>query len=74
VLAKQGTLAQFFCPGAHPQNEVAERKHRHLLETARALMIVSFVPHHFWTKTVSTATYLINIQPSSTLPSRWYSF
>jgi hypothetical protein len=47
VLAEQGTLAQFSCLGAHAQIGVAERKHRHLLETTRAMMIASSLPPHF---------------------------
>jgi hypothetical protein len=67
VLAEQGTLAQFSCPGAHAQNGIAEHKHRHLLETTRAMMIASSPPPHFWAEPVSTSVYLINIQPSAIL-------
>jgi hypothetical protein len=67
VLAEQGTLARFSCPGAHTQNRVAERKHRHQLEIVRALMIASSVLPQFWAEVVSTVTYLINIQPYLTL-------
>jgi transposase InsO family protein len=66
-LVEQGTLAQFSCPGAHAQNGGAERKHRHILETARALLISFALASHFWSEAVSTAVFLINRQPSTVL-------
>ena len=49
------------------QNGVVERKNRHLLETAKALLFQMHVPKHFWADAVSTACFLINRMPSSIL-------
>ncbi|RVW96782.1 Retrovirus-related Pol polyprotein from transposon RE1 [Vitis vinifera] len=49
------------------ENGVAERKNRHLLETARALMFQMKVPKQFWADAVSTACFLINRMPTVVL-------
>jgi hypothetical protein len=43
----------------HQQNGIAERKHSHIIETARTLL-----PLRFWGNVVLTANYLINRMPS----------
>ena len=46
---------------------MVERKNRHLLETARALLFQMQVRKHFWADSVSTACFLINRMPSLVL-------
>jgi hypothetical protein len=69
-LTSEGTLTQLSCLGAHAQNGVVERKHCHVIKSARTLLISSFVPSHFWGEAVPTAVYLINRQLSSKLSGK----
>ncbi|PKU75882.1 Retrovirus-related Pol polyprotein from transposon TNT 1-94 [Dendrobium catenatum] len=64
LLKNLGIIHQFTCPYSPPQNGVAERKHRHLAETIRSLLLEASLPHTFWVDTLFTATYLINRLPS----------
>ena len=66
-MTQNGILHQSSCVDTPSQNGVAERKNRHLLETARALLFQMHVPKSFWADAVSTACFLINRMPSSVL-------
>ena len=66
-LSSHGILHQSSCAYTPQQNGVAERKNRHLIETARTLLLHHHVPARFWADSILTACYLINRMPSSVL-------
>ncbi|XP_074321433.1 uncharacterized protein LOC141657940 [Silene latifolia] len=63
----KGIKHQRSIAGRPQQNGRVERKHRHLLETARALKFQSNVPLKFWSECLLTATYMINKMPTKLL-------
>ena len=60
----KGIIHETTCVGTPQQNGVAERKNRHILETARALLFENHVPQKFWDCAVTMAVYVINRLPS----------
>ncbi|KAG7559386.1 Reverse transcriptase RNA-dependent DNA polymerase [Arabidopsis thaliana x Arabidopsis arenosa] len=62
-LEKCGILHQTSCPYNPQQNGVAERKNRHLMEVARAMLFEKHMPKRFWGDAVLTSCYLINRIP-----------
>ena len=66
-LSNCGIHHQFSCPRTPEQNGVAERKHRHIVETGLTLMFQAHVPLRYWVDAFLTAVFLINRMPSTSI-------
>jgi hypothetical protein len=66
-LSEQGTLSEFLCPYTSQQNGRAERKHRHILDSVRAMLISAYCPERAWGEAALTDIHIINRLPSFVL-------
>ena len=66
-LDAHGITHRFSCPHTHAQNGLAERKHRHVVETGLTLMAQASLPTTFWVEAFETSVYLINRMPTPIL-------
>nr|KYP75541.1 Retrovirus-related Pol polyprotein from transposon TNT 1-94 [Cajanus cajan] len=66
-MTSHGIVHQSSCPHTPQQNGVVERKHRHIVDIARTLLLNANAPQKLWGDVELIAGYLINRMPSSVL-------
>ncbi|KAM1004535.1 hypothetical protein ACFX2C_004724 [Malus domestica] len=69
-LASKGIKHHLSCPYTPEQNGLAERKHRHIVDTAITLLQTASLPPKFWSFACQVAVYLINRMPTPVLHNK----
>ena len=66
-LFQNDIMSQRTSPGTPPQNGIAERRNRTLLDMVRSMISYSKLPISFWGYAFKTAVYILNVIPSKTI-------
>ena len=64
-LQEQGIQRETTCRYTPQQNGVAERKNRHIAETARAMLNEMYMPNSYWAEAVMCGVHLMNCTPTA---------
>ncbi|XP_019230126.1 PREDICTED: uncharacterized protein LOC109211079 [Nicotiana attenuata] len=70
LLQSPGILHQSSCVCTPQQNGLVERRHRTILDMARALRFQAFIPMIFWGECVSIEVHLLNRLPTGLLQGK----
>ncbi len=64
-LKEHGIQRKYSCNYSPQQNGVAERKNKHIVEKARAMLNEKNLPNYFWAEAVTTAVYIMSRTPTA---------
>ncbi|XP_075080160.1 uncharacterized protein LOC142165522 [Nicotiana tabacum] len=70
LFKSHGIIHQSSCPYSPQQNRVVERRHRHILEIARAIKFQGHLPSRSWGCCLEVVVYIINRVPSTILGNK----
>ena len=57
IFQSLGIIHQSSCPYTPQQNDVVERRHKHILETARAIKFQGCLPDRYWGVCIEAVVY-----------------
>jgi transposase InsO family protein len=66
-LQEYGIQRKYSCIYSPQHNGVAERKNRHIVEVARAMLNEKNLRNYFWAEAVVTIVYIMNRTPTTTI-------
>ncbi len=64
-LKEHGIQKKYSCSYSPQQNGVVERKNKHIVEVARAMLNEKNLPNYFWVEAIAIGVYIMNRTPTT---------